>query len=218
MDYADISGRADMLKDAVLEVLQQHDNKYLTWFLDKVLFTKYTAHLYQMLAGFATDMSADKNPVPDYRNMLEEYEAFKQKVFDLLGVKLDSAGFAQEYAQVTGVAMCSADTQGLKDDLQSAVKAIFAALDKAVYDDLIHNFVYYFGCNYYAQQSENGFDLLVSKDGVNFDAITRDGSATAPTTACAPSAPPRTACIWAPPIPSTAPSCGACTAPRTSPW
>ena len=29
MDYADISGRADMLKDAVLEVLQQHDNKYL---------------------------------------------------------------------------------------------------------------------------------------------------------------------------------------------
>lgn len=64
---------------------------------------------------------------------------------------------------------------GLKDDLQSAVKAIFAALDKAVYDDTIHNFVYYFGCNYYAQQSENGFDLLVSKDGVNFDAITRDG-------------------------------------------
>ena len=175
MDYADISGRADMLKDAVLEVLQQHDNKYLTWFLDKVLFTKYTAHLYQMLAGFATDMSADKNPVPGYRNMLEEYEAFKQKVFDLLGVKLDSADFAQEYAQVTGVAMCSADTQGLKDDLQSAVKAIFAALDKAVYDDTIHNFVYYFGCNYYAQQSENGFDLLVSKDGVNFDAITRDG-------------------------------------------
>ena len=105
MDYADISGRADMLKDAVLEVLQQHDNKYLTWFLDKVLFTKYTAHLYQMLAGFATDMSADKNPVPNYRNMLEEYEAFKQKVFDLLGVKLDSADFAQEYAQVTGVAI-----------------------------------------------------------------------------------------------------------------
>ena len=175
MDYADISGRADMLKDAVLEVLQQHDNKYLTWFLDKVLFTKYTAHLYQMLAGFATDMSADKNPVPGYRNMLEEYEAFKQKVFDLLGMKLDSANFAQEYAQVTGVAMCSADTQGLKDDLQSAVKAIFAALDKAVYDDTIHNFVYYFGCNYYAQQSANGFDLLVSKDGVNFDAITRDG-------------------------------------------
>ena len=27
-----------------------------------------------MLAGFATDMSADKNPVPNYRNMLEEYE------------------------------------------------------------------------------------------------------------------------------------------------
>lgn len=82
MDYADISGRADMLKDAVLEVLQQHDNKYLNWFLDTFLFNKYTASLFQQLAGFATDMSADKNPVPGYRNMLEEYEAFKQKVFD----------------------------------------------------------------------------------------------------------------------------------------
>ena len=71
--------------------------------------------------------------------MLEEYEAFKQKVFDLLGVKLDSADFAQEYAQGTGVAMCSADTQGLKDDLQSAVKAIFASQDKAVNDYTIHN-------------------------------------------------------------------------------
>lgn len=77
MDYADISGRADMLKDAVLEVLQQHDNKYLNWFLDTFLFNKYTASLFQQLAGFATDMSADKNPVPGYRNMLEEYEAFK---------------------------------------------------------------------------------------------------------------------------------------------
>ena len=109
MDYADISGRADMLKDAVLEVLQQHDNKYLNWFLDTFLFNKYTASLFQQLAGFATDMSADKNPVPGYRNMLEEYEAFKQKVFDGLGIKLDSANFAREYAQ-SPAWLCAAPT------------------------------------------------------------------------------------------------------------
>ena len=63
----------------------------------------------------------------------------------------------------------------LKKNLRAAVDKIFEVYDKMVYDETIHNFVYYFGCNYYAQQSERGFDLLVSNDGVNFDAITRDG-------------------------------------------
>ena len=178
MDYADISGRAEVLKDAVLEVLQQHDNPYLNWVLDNVLFTKYTASLYQKLAGFATDMSADKNPVPAYRKMLDDYEAFKEKVEKYLNIELSAQTFADDYAEQTGIAVYSADPQSLsdlKDSLRKAVQDIFAALDKAVYDETIHNFVFYFGCNYYAQQSENGFDLLVSKDGVNFDAITRDG-------------------------------------------
>ena len=178
MDYADISGRADVLKDAVLEVLQQHDNPYLNWVLDNVLFTKYTASLYQKLAGFATDMSADKNPVPAYREMLADYEAFKEKVEKYLNIELSAQTFTDDYAEQTGIAVYSADPQSLsdlKDSLRKAVQDIFAALDKAVYDETIHNFVFYFGCNYYAQQSENGFDLLVSNDGVNFDAITRDG-------------------------------------------
>lgn len=178
MDYADISGRAEVLKDAVLEVLQQHDNPYLNWVLDNVLFTKYTASLYQKLAGFATDMSADKNPVPAYRKMLDDYEAFKEKVEKYLNIELSAQTFTDDYAEQTGIAVYSADPQSLsdlKDSLRKAVQDIFAALDKAVYDETIHNFVFYFGCNYYAQQSENGFDLLVSKDGVNFDAITRDG-------------------------------------------
>lgn len=178
MDYADISGRADVLKDAVLEVLQQHDNPYLNWVLDNVLFTKYTASLYQKLAGFATDMSADKNPVPAYRKMLDDYEAFKEKVEKYLNIELSAQTFTDDYAEQTGIAVYSADPQSLsdlKDSLRKAVQDIFAALDKAVYDETIHNFVFYFGCNYYAQQSENGFDLLVSNDGVNFDAITRDG-------------------------------------------
>ena len=63
----------------------------------------------------------------------------------------------------------------LKAELIKALNTLFDALDTVYYDDTIHNFVYYYGVNYYAQYCEPGFDLLVSKDGVNFDAITRDG-------------------------------------------
>lgn len=63
----------------------------------------------------------------------------------------------------------------LKQRLTEDVENLFAELDKIFYDEDVHNFVYYFGVNYYAQQCERGFDLLVSNDGVNFDAITRNG-------------------------------------------
>lgn len=182
MEYEDISSRSDVLEDALLEVLQAHDNKYLIWFLDKTLFSDYTAKLYQSLAAFATGMSADKNPVPDYRRMQEEYEAYKAKVYGLLDKYLSSDSFFAEYqaqTQMTMYATAEAAPAGFVDDLKNGIRSsvdeIFGVLDQAVYDELIHNFVYYFGCNFYAQQCENGFDLLVSNDGVNFDAITRDG-------------------------------------------
>lgn len=63
----------------------------------------------------------------------------------------------------------------LKTALREALETLFAEMDKIYYNETIHNFVYYFGVNYYAQSCEPGFDLLVSKDGVNFDAITRNG-------------------------------------------
>ena len=63
----------------------------------------------------------------------------------------------------------------LKQRLTEDVESLFEELDKIFYDQDVHNFVYYFGVNYYAQQCERGFDLLVSNDGVNFDAITRNG-------------------------------------------
>ena len=63
----------------------------------------------------------------------------------------------------------------LKAKLTEAVNKLFAEMDKIYYDKNLHNFVYYFGVNFYAQSCEKGFDLLVSKDGINFDAITRNG-------------------------------------------
>lgn len=182
MDYEDISGRADSLKQAVLEVLQEEENPYLDWILEQTIFSDYMSGLYQKLCGFATEMSADKNPVPDYEAMLVDYEKFKETVYKFLDGQLSSEDFLATYQDVTGV-VTYADPEtapasfvdDLKDYIKQNVDRVFEAIDKAVYDKLIHNFVYYFGVNYYAQQCENGFDLLVSNDGVNFDAITRDG-------------------------------------------
>ena len=63
----------------------------------------------------------------------------------------------------------------MKERIKAMLDEIFKVYDTVVYDETIHNFVYYFGCNYYSQKSDPGFDLLVSKDGVNFDVITSDG-------------------------------------------
>ena len=72
-----------------------------------------------------------------------------------------------------------ADMNEMKEQLKAilieALEVMFDELDELYYDDMLHNFIYYYGVNYYAQHCERGFDLLVSKDGVNFDAITRDG-------------------------------------------
>ena len=194
MKYDDIRGRADELQKALERALGEYgDNVLFQWFLRKTVFSDYTLQLVQKLAGFATDMSADKNPVPDYRQMLSDYEAFKAKVYGILD-KLsltDAVKFAVENPEATAqllaedVSVASISTMSWKDKLnfvntmKERIKAmldeIFKVYDTVVYDETIHNFVYYFGCNYYSQKSEPGFDLLVSKDGVNFDVITSDG-------------------------------------------
>ena len=194
MEYDDIRGRADELHKALNRALGEYsDNVLFQWFLNKTVFSDYTLQLIQELAGFATDMSADKNPVPDYRQMLSDYEAFKAKVYGILdNLSLtDAVKFAIENPEATAqllaedVSVASISTMSWKDKLnfvntmKERIKAmldeIFKVYDTVVYDETIHNFVYYFGCNYYSQKSDPGFDLLVSKDGVNFDVITSDG-------------------------------------------
>ena len=75
----------------------------------------------------------------------------------------------------TNSARLSSIKDKLKKKLKELVSDLFEQTDKVFYDENLHNFVYYFGTNYYAQSCEKGFDLLVSNDGVNFDAITRNG-------------------------------------------
>lgn len=189
MDYDDIKGRSDALRAALDQAMGEYqDNQLLGWFLDKTVFSDYTAKVFQELSRFATAMSEDKNPVPDYRDMISDYESFKKDIYQILDglTTKDAAAFAAAYPQEAAeIAVDSvpgsieADQKAflglMKVDIRAMVDAIFETYDKAVYDETIHNFVYYFGCNFYAQSSEKGFDLLVSNDGVNFDAITRDG-------------------------------------------
>ena len=194
MKYDDIRGRADELQKALERALGEYgDNVLFQWFLRKTVFSDYTLQLIQKLAGFATDMSADKNPVPDYRQMLSDYEAFKAKVYGILD-KLsltDAIKFTAENPKATAqllaedVSVASISTMSredkfnfvntMKERIKAMLDEIFKVYDTVVYDETIHNFVYYFGCNYYSQKSEPGFDLLVSNDGVNFDVITSDG-------------------------------------------
>ena len=181
MDAADIEARADVLAGVLRDVLQV-DNAYAAWFLDEVLLSETVTGLYQAVAGLATEVTAGKNPVPEYQARLAEYEAFRERVYDLLAGQLAREDFLETYQQTTGVALY-ADPEtapaGFLDDLKASVgesvDTLFDALDEIVYDRTLHNFIYYLGCNYYAGQAEKGFDLLVSNDGVNFDAITRDG-------------------------------------------
>ena len=181
MDQADMAARAAVLGQTLTEVLQV-ENKYVAWFLEEALVSETVTGLYQALAGLATEATAGRNPVPEYRARLSEYEAFREQVYGLLAGQLSDPAFLTVYQEKTGVVQYAdpeAAPAGFIDDLKAAVREtvdrLFAALDDILYDETLHNFVYYLGCNYYAGQAEKGFDLLVSRDGINFDAITRDG-------------------------------------------
>lgn len=93
MDYEDISGRADLLEDVLLQALGQENNPYLSLFLKATLFNEYTFDLFRDLAGFATDMSTDWDPVPDYRETLGDYEAFKARIRSQAGRGTGTARF-----------------------------------------------------------------------------------------------------------------------------
>ena len=52
---------------------------------------------------------------------------------------------------------------------------ITAELDKVINQKMADNIFYFIGTVKYLSKSQEGFDLLVSEDGVNFDVISRDG-------------------------------------------
>ena len=114
--------------------------------------------LFQSLSGFATDMSTDWNPVPEYREGLEDYEAFKEKLRNALDQLMGQSDFLQEYAAANGTTVAElmttqgVETRGavadrLKEMLRKQLEKLLDGCDTVFYDTTIHNFVYYFGVN-----------------------------------------------------------------------
>lgn len=62
--------------------------------------------------------------------------------------------------------------ESIRDYLPDSVKE---TLDGILNQETVDNFYYFIGVCKYLSQGERGFDLLVSEDGLNFDAITRNG-------------------------------------------
>ena len=60
----------------------------------------------------------------------------------------------------------------IRDYLEREVQE---TIDAFLADERIKNFGYFIGCLCYMSKSEEGYDLFVSEDGVNFDVMTRDG-------------------------------------------
>ena len=134
MDYEDISGRAELLEDALLQVLGQENNPYLAMFLEATLFHTKALDLFRDLSGFATDMSADWNPVPDYRELLENYEAFRDDLLARLESQMAQPDFLEQYAAANGVTVAEllvsqgAEVQGpVGDRLKAALREQQAA-------------------------------------------------------------------------------------------
>ncbi len=136
-----------------------------------------------------TDTESSNNDLTDVLNeVLEEDDELGISIDDYLEsldeeelIDFYSYAYPEEAVENTSLfdgtdtARLSSIKDKLKQKLKELVSDLFEQTDKVFYDDNLHNFVYYFGTNYYAQSCEKGFDLLVSNDGVNFDAITRNG-------------------------------------------
>ena len=181
MDKEDLQARADVLLDSLLMILQQEDNQALDWLLGSTVFSEPVLQFLQEISGFFSEKFEGQNPVPEYEENLADYEAYKKNVMERLladvpvVLSADGPELASFYGDDMPAVLREGDPQSIRDYYVKAVKDFFALTDKIIYDNTVHNFAYYLGVNYYAQQAERGFDLLVSNDGVNFDAITRDG-------------------------------------------
>ncbi|MBQ8539305.1 MAG: dockerin type I repeat-containing protein [Ruminococcus sp.] len=104
------------------------------------------------IAALADDIDALEDLSEDFENADVTLE-YRQQFYDaLLEVK-------EQYIAVRDY---------LSAEAKERIDAFFA-------NERVQNFGYFVGCLYYMSQSERGFDLLVSNDGVNFDVITRDG-------------------------------------------
>ena len=98
------------------------------------------------------DAATEQDPVPAYMELLEAYGEMKDRL----------AGIPS-----------TMETSPRYEFFFKALRQFVAQMDQTM--DAIAKPVYYFGCNYYMKNAEQGFDLMYTEDGVNFEVVTSDG-------------------------------------------
>ena len=169
----ELEARSNAAIHAILTILGQAEDSPWREILDEYVFNNQLHKLYTAISKALSAITKDQNPVPSYREALAKFDELRALVDELddwyNGLsKWDRFLIEKAIKALTG------------KDLATWIKEIKALLleqiDKLQAEfEKLGSIVYYFGVNYYAQQAERGFDLLISNDGVNFDAITRDG-------------------------------------------
>ena len=169
----ELEARSNAAIHAILTILGQAEDSPWREILDEYVFNNQLHKLYTAISKALSAITKDQNPVPSYREALAKFDELRALVDELddwyNGLsKWERFAIEKAIKALTG------------KDLATWIKEIKALLleqiDKLQAEfEKLGSIVYYFGVNYYAQQAERGFDLLISKDGVNFAAITRDG-------------------------------------------
>ncbi len=169
----ELEARSNAAIHAILTILGQAEDSPWREILDEYVFNNQLHKLYTAISKALSAITKDQNPVPSYREALAKFDELRALVDELddwyNGLsKWERFAIEKAIKALTG------------KDLATWIKEIKALLleqiDKLQAEfEKLGSIVYYFGVNYYAQQAERGFDLLISNDGVRFDAITRDG-------------------------------------------
>lgn len=131
------------------------EGKYDSIF-DKVFGSDMMRNLFDSIQRFIDANIGNENPVPAYEEFVESYNAFK-----------DRFKFAQKQRGIVE------DIQKFYEAMKALNEQFIVQMDKIVEE--VKGPVYYFGTNYYIKNSVQGFDLLVSEDGINFEVVTNDG-------------------------------------------
>ena len=169
----ELEARSNAAISAILTILGQAEDSPWREILDDYVFDNQLHELYTAISKALSAITKDQNPVPAYREALAKFDELR----DLVN-KLDDwyNGLSSFDRWTIDKVIKGLTGKNLATWIKEIKSLLLEQIDKLQEEfEKLGNIVYYFGVNYYAQQAERGFDLLISNDGVNFDAITRNG-------------------------------------------
>lgn len=128
-------------------------------------------YLVDLIKDFiGTDLSARSAGIEQGEAFLNGLEQIENTV---QGTAVYSAGSKDLVEQLTSVK--ETYTKYVRPVLNWIAPSVVKTIDEFFDSQDVWNFAYYFAISSIISQSEKGFDLLISSDGVNFEVVTRDG-------------------------------------------